>query len=340
MFMKNIILLLSLFFCFGKTIFAQDIHFSQFNASPINLNPALAGIFNGDYRFIGNQRSQWLSIPVPYKTYSFSGDMKLPFKLLNNELGVGITLNKDKSGTSDFNTSQAELSLSYIKKLNPDSTQLLSVGIQSGLISKNFNTSKLTFDNQYNGDQYDPSISSIENFSTTKLNCFDLSFGINYLYKITSRSYLNAGTALFHLNKPKESFLGNSSIKLDKKITQHIIYGFKANAVIDILPSVLFSKQGKFSELALGSSAKYLLQAQSGLGTALYFGTYYRLKDAIILSSGMDYNNITLGISYDINVSKLRAATNNRGGFEISVIYIFQKFVAIRSNKKICPVFL
>jgi len=32
----------------------QDIHFSQYNMSPLNLNPAFTGSFDGDYRAGGN----------------------------------------------------------------------------------------------------------------------------------------------------------------------------------------------------------------------------------------------------------------------------------------------
>ena len=57
--------------------FAQDIHFSQFNNSPLNLNPAQTGLFNGDWRFVGNLRNQWSSVPVPYRTFSLSTDTTL-----------------------------------------------------------------------------------------------------------------------------------------------------------------------------------------------------------------------------------------------------------------------
>ena len=38
---------------------AQDIHFTQWMFSPLNLNPAETGRFDGDYRVVGNYRSQW-----------------------------------------------------------------------------------------------------------------------------------------------------------------------------------------------------------------------------------------------------------------------------------------
>jgi hypothetical protein len=43
----------------------QDLHFSQFYEFPLLRNPALAGIFNGNFRFTGAYRNQWQSVTVP-----------------------------------------------------------------------------------------------------------------------------------------------------------------------------------------------------------------------------------------------------------------------------------
>ena len=50
----------------------QDVHFSQFYNSPLTINPANVGAFNGDIRAHSNYRNQWSSIQSAYKTYSFS----------------------------------------------------------------------------------------------------------------------------------------------------------------------------------------------------------------------------------------------------------------------------
>src|SRR3954471_19404848 len=72
-------------------IIAQDIHFSQFNRSPLNLNPANTGLFDGDFRFSGIHRNQWKSVTVPYKTFSGAFDMSTPFpNAENNLIGAGI----------------------------------------------------------------------------------------------------------------------------------------------------------------------------------------------------------------------------------------------------------
>ena len=52
---------------------AQDPHFSQFFSSPLTLNPAFTGKFNGTWRLAANHRDQWPSIPKAYVTSSDEG---------------------------------------------------------------------------------------------------------------------------------------------------------------------------------------------------------------------------------------------------------------------------
>ena len=51
--------------------YAQDPHYSNWQMSPLNQNPANTGMFEGDARFILNYRNQWQSVKVPYNTFSF-----------------------------------------------------------------------------------------------------------------------------------------------------------------------------------------------------------------------------------------------------------------------------
>jgi hypothetical protein len=90
----------------------------------------------------------------------------------------------------------------------------------------------------------------------------------------------------------------------------------------------------------LGMFGKYYLQPVDDMITAVALGGFYRTKDAYILVANMDYRSFNVGVSYDINLSKLVAATNNRGGFEISVIYIFKKPVIFTAKKRVCPIYM
>jgi hypothetical protein len=56
---------------------AQDPHFSQFFASPLTLNPAFTGKFDGLWRLAANHRDQWPSIPKAYVTSTASLDFPI-----------------------------------------------------------------------------------------------------------------------------------------------------------------------------------------------------------------------------------------------------------------------
>jgi hypothetical protein len=77
----------------------------------------------------------------------------------------------------------------------------------------------------------------------------------------------------------------------------------------------------------LGGAWSYNLNADepSGAPLNLYLGVWARysnLTDAIIPYLGLDVGSFTIGLSYDVNVSTLKTASEGQGGFEISIIYI------------------
>ncbi len=315
----------------------QDIHFSQFNMSPLSLNPALTGLFDGDYRFASNYRGQWASVPVPYSTFSGSCDMNLlGNRLGNDKVGAGVFIYNDKAGDADFGTAQFSTSVSYIKSIKKHT---VSIGLQPGIVQRTINFPKLRFDSQYNGDTYDPSASTGETFLYNNYTYFNLSAGVNWLYKPKDRVSYNLGAGLFNINSPKQSFFSNNDVLLFRKFILHGGTQFRISNKLDLLPAFMFLKQYKYTEVSVGTSLKFLLEKRHGQNQAFYTSCWLRYADAIILSTGYDYQNFNFGLSYDINISGLRPASNGRGGLEIAIIYIIKKVPPV-INKKICPTYL
>ena len=318
---------------------AQDIHFSQFYHSPINLNPALTGVFNGNYRMTGNFRNQWFSVPVSYMTFSGSFDTRLfPSKLKNDALGGGIQFNYDEAGDSKLSTLNLNLSSSFIKRISK--TFFMGIGVQAGYSQRRFQTSDLTFDDQFTGDLFDSRITSTDlgNLEMTSIAFFDLAVGMIFRYQKNRRVYFDYGVSLFHLNHPNQSFMGVNA-RLDRKISGFFNSSFKIYPKWDLIPSALFSVQGDYVEVVGGLSARYHLNENEGREVAIYFGSAYRIKDAIIARLGFNYQNMwTVEMSYDINVSKFARATNGHGGFEIGAIYIWSR-VPDLGPIKTCPIF-
>ncbi|CAG0948150.1 MAG: PorP/SprF family type IX secretion system membrane protein [Bacteroidetes bacterium] len=310
---------------------AQDIHFSQFFNSPINLNPALTGQFNGDYRFVGNYRNQWQSVTTPYRTIGLSADVHNLFQ--KNNIHSGIAIYNDKTGDSRFGTFLLNVSGAYSISVSSDSNQFITVGIQTGFTQRSINYSALNFDKQYNGIAYDPNLTNGEEFINDGRTWINLNTGIAYTYFISSRNTITSGLSFSNLTAPKQTFFTNNDIKLDRRILLHGEAGIFISQKFDALPAFQFQLQGKYRELNIGGAARYFYTAD----LALYGGFYYRNKDAGYLRVGVDYDNIHTSVTYDFNTSSLRPASNSRGGIEVGIVYIFKQFRPKFVKHKICP---
>ncbi len=299
----------------------QDIHFSQFNSSPLLLNPALAGVNAGNYRFVANYKTQWTGL-APYNTISASYDMNM-FKHSKkaNFGGLGIFFFNDKAGDSELRTTQVNLNLSYTVVLTRSGSQSLTSGIMGGVGHRSINYANLTFDSQFNG-VFDPQLSTNENFATDKVLFGDLGAGFlwNYVRKDGKLNFY-AGGSVAHLNMPNLSFLDARDEKLYIKYTVHGGGYIGVSKQIFILPSFMYLNQGPHNQFNFGGLVKIRKSIIPSDNTSFYIGGWYRLKDALILNARVDVGHFNIGFSYDINLSGLTPASNANGGPELSLIY-------------------
>lgn len=328
-----------LIFLFGRfTLFSQDIHFSQYNGSLLNLSPANTGFFDGDYRANLIFRKQWQAVPVPYTTISMSVEGKFNIIKLNKQFSYGLLYNNDKSGDARYTIHQIYLNLAYLHKLNQDSTLLMNTGISFGYANNAFDYSKMTFDAQFNGLQYNSNAPTNENFNRTSLHYWDFNIGTFFKYLFNQKMYAMYSINLMHINNPVVTYYANYSSKIDKKVTNYLMFQHPVNQKLFLLPEILFSLQGKYKEFLPGAQVSYLINNLEDIYGRV--GLFLRARDAIIFRIGLDYQTTNFGISYDINTSKFVAATNSRGGFEMYLIHIFKTKKNYLTKKKPCPVFL
>ncbi|OFY85710.1 MAG: hypothetical protein A3F72_12225 [Bacteroidetes bacterium RIFCSPLOWO2_12_FULL_35_15] len=310
---------------------AQDIHFSQFDETPLQLNPANAAVRH-EISVIANYKNQWQSVGAPYKTFAFSGEVKLLKKKKQN-LGLGIDFFNDKAGDSQMGTTQANLSLSGIIPLN--SKSLISGGLMCGFAQRTMTSGKLSWGKQYNGMDYDASLPTGEISSVSNYTFLDLGAGVQYSYG-THEMYISAndarkiniGVSVFHPHQPAYSYYGDKSQRLHMKLIFHgdAALGIK-NTNLILKPSYIIFIQGATKEITPGMTFQYVLQESSkytGIkkASAVSLGAYYRTQDAFIAIVKYEYSNYAVGFSYDINLSKLKTVSSARGGFEISLRFI------------------
>src|SRR6187551_3073186 len=148
--MKRTFLFITLLLSLSFSATAQDPHFSQFFASPLTLNPAFTGKFDGTLRIAGNYRNQWPAFNNVYTTSTLSVD----FDILKNKLpyfdrwGVGILALTDQAGSGLIKNNYLGISTAYHKSLDEDGFKQLGIGFQGTYGQKRLDRNKLYFEDQ------------------------------------------------------------------------------------------------------------------------------------------------------------------------------------------------
>ncbi|MFO7879548.1 MAG: PorP/SprF family type IX secretion system membrane protein [Bacteroidota bacterium] len=299
---------------------AQDIHFSQFGKSPLHVNPAYTGMFEGNWRFSNNYRNQWSSVGIPFKTISAGFDK--PFNFVAGTLGAGVYFVNDQSGAAALTANKVYLSLSWHTQIAGHD---LSGGLQAGYVVNTFDHDPLTFPGQYNPNTglFDSEMPSYLDTWDENVNYPDINLGVAWsgtYGKITPV----AGLSLYHINNPSLSFLRDDDAKLPLR------YAVSAYADIELTeqwfarPDLYTGFTTKASNFLFGAVAGYEFPLEDLL-EKIYAGggvrTQLHSTDALIFKAGVGVMGFDVGISYDVNISGLRQASNFKGAFELSIVY-------------------
>ncbi|HAP01495.1 MAG TPA: hypothetical protein DCQ93_06165 [Bacteroidetes bacterium] len=312
---------------------AQDIHFSQFFAAPMFINPAKTGFFDGNYRMTAIYRNQWRSVTVPYQTISGTLDFSIPTGFNKKDMfGIGMISYSDRAGDSHFTTNYFEGSIAYNKALDRWGKSYLGFGMQTGYYSNFIDYQYLSFDENFEGG------STTENFAYNQLGFLDVGAGIDWNYIPSKDMNFNAGFTMSHINEPMQTFMDDITSHLPRKYLWHAGAMLPCGGMAAIYPRISYSAQGPHQELVFGSFGKFAMDKRANQEKSVYFGILDRWKDAVILMARMDINEVSISFAYDVNYSKLAKASNGQGGPELAIQYIGD-IPSLKKNKVFCPKF-
>jgi type IX secretion system PorP/SprF family membrane protein len=312
---KNLIVVIICFSLFHfKKVNGQDIHFTQFYASPLFLNPAFAGA-NVCSRVTMAYRDQWPGISKTYKTFLFSADHD--FSRYN--MGGGLLIVNDVAGSGNLSTTMIDPLISYGLRLTKKIG--LRVGFQPGIGIKSINFNNLLF-----GDQIarGGNVSTLETPTQNK-TYFDISTGA----LIYTENYW-VGASFFHLNNTNESLFNNGESFLPVKISVHggAKYDLNKHESDDfkkksISPAFNYRHQQDFDQLDVGLYyTQYVFNFglwYRGLPLLKHYAQGYANNDAISIIIGLQTKRFNMGYSYDLTVSRLVSLSN--GAHEVTISY-------------------
>lgn len=318
--MNRLTFLLLLIAAMTCRLTAQDIHFSQYYSTPLNINPSYTGNFTGDYRAGLNYRQQWGSVTVPYKSFDFYGDMSFNKNFLHrNYFSAGIYLVSDHAGDGDLSVTKVMASGAYHLSFDDTKTSFLSLGVQAGFVQKSVNFSNFYFDNQWADAGFDLGLPTGENYAAQQTSYADVNAGLSYSYTGSEKFSFYSGVALYHLLRPGDSFYGNSTNRLGIRPAFNAGAVFQISDQVYLYPSMMYMSQKKAHELLAGSMIGFSLNTVSS--NQLFAGLFGRFGDALIPVIGYQYEHWRAMMNYDVNTSSLKNASNGKGAFELSIVY-------------------
>jgi type IX secretion system PorP/SprF family membrane protein len=154
-----------------------------------------------------------------------------------------------------------------------------------------------------------------ERFGQSNTNLFDVGLGASY-----SSNKILAGVNVAHINQPKERINPASNATLPMRYTVHFAYTIQQYAfsqrAYNITPSLIYQKQ---------AGSQYLNVGAYWSNDLLSFGAHYRVKQALIFSAGLSFDQFSFGYSYDYFLANADTSFGNTNEFTLSYRFNIKK---------------
>jgi type IX secretion system PorP/SprF family membrane protein len=355
------------FMAIGLTAGAQDLHFSQYYASPLTLNPALCGQFDGFARVEAIYRGQYYGLSSNASIFSTPA-AAVDFSLLKdkwlegNSLGVGLSVVNDMQTSTatdgsgnigKINTTSIALELAYHIQLMKTHPMQLSIGFEPSVTIKNTN-GNYEYPQAFNSQLvYQTGSPYNESFNQPQRTYFNLAYGLFFNHKPIDILTYYIGFGMNNVTRPQTDV-----IQINNSIGQlnflYILHGGLEVTVAPkwtVIPGFLYQSEAKANEANAGITVGYDVLDRDKDGTrqkaTVFVGLWNRMGNDV--GSPFQYRNVTpkLGLyyrgfrvdfAYDISVGNIQTDAHPVPGiyrpqaYEIAVSYIFGKPKGLRER--------
>lgn len=296
---------------------AQYFQYSQYNFTPLRINPAMAS--TSDYAsatFIF--RNQSTGAPdVQMKSSMLSAIYPLISQRTGKRWsGVGVSFMEDRSGGI---FSAHEASVSYAINVFLNRFQMLALGFKALYQNRSVDLTGLHTGSQYVADRgFDFSMSNGENIGQLRSDFATFSSGLYWQQADRQgRIVSHIGLAIFDINKPNDNFL---AVGNNLRATWVANGGLRLHRErnFSFFSDFLFTHSFTRNVLNVGVTTSYELKPSPNVvaGRVDVITRYVPGRSAIL---GIQFHrgNLSIGCSYDLPVRKDNAA--NTGAFEVGV---------------------
>ncbi len=306
--------------CFCSKLRAQDPVFTQYFLIPETLNPGFSGFMQTTYTGIIH-REQWPDLDLKIDTdYAFLNTWS---ESMNSGLGVSVLNQRENATNYNF----TEINANYAYKVRVSDDWDFRPAIEVGFGYKSFGFQNLLLEDQINIRTGNINSGSMDPLlQNDKISFFDVGAGM-----VFNTDDLWIGLSVKHLNKPNISFSSNRNLPLNTFFSLSTGYEFRLADYVDVIffpyatklfVTANYMQQGRYNRLDLGTSILFekMFFGATAVTNPAKNGMDSHLLSSINLFTGLQYDHLRLGVSYDLNTSKI----GKTGGiYELSLTYQF-----------------
>jgi len=280
---------------------------------------------------------QWFTITNPYKTFNVAVDGPIFKKRMLSEdfFAAGLNISNDNDGPVHLKTTSYNALVSFTKFIGGRQKHNITLGYTIGYNIKSVALGGVKWDSQYDpiAGTYNPAYGTAEGGGGT--GYLDMSTGIVWNFRTDHLFRSALGFSFHHFTAPNVSVIGGSERLLPKFGVQwNVGYKLSETSNTTLMPSLIAYQQGTSLLLNGGLNVKYVLEEASRYtdnqtDKSVYFGIFYRFRDAVYITFRYDIKMFSFGAAYDVTASKLTPTSKSVGGFEI-----FLQYKGIFANKQ------
>lgn len=315
-------LIASMLSCWMTVVYAQEPNFSQFNYSPLSINPALSGSSDSDWRISSIIRRRWIGKVSPFSTQTISIDGKLKNFDEQRFLGIGGMVMAENAMDGLYRTNYINLNASYHQPIDENGNGLsASIGVINS--ASRLDLGSLSFDQQLFNAGFDRALPTGESSIGSKSSFTSATAGLLYSMD-TENSFFSAGISGYRFLQTRRTFLNDTSQRISPRYTLHADFGKTISDKFSLNFNALYMVQNGSYMTSFGSILGIMLQEDDNAidkFKMFNLGFYYRLNDAISPYLGYVYNNFQMGLSYDVNASASKGSASVYRSVELSLQY-------------------
>lgn len=297
----------------------QPVFYTQWNNTPLLINPAFNGYYNSNMRFSGIYRSINEQGLEGQRFYQFNFEAKPFQELLTNDLdewSIGVTTNSFTAIQQTFTHNTLALTTCYSKALNEDGTHALAFGFQAAMQSQKVDLSNLSFSTQFDVTGFNRLLPNFEHTQSYNNNYVDLNAGILYSFGTENESFF-IGLGGHQLNRTRRD------ISADPKFNPVIDLSLGFSRYIN--DKYLFHVSGDFSF----NSPTNERMLMAGFGTSVselteglfMGGLYYRFDSQLSPFVQFQTKGLKMTLSYDTYASPKLTGVADRRALELSASF-------------------